>query len=64
MLRCVVSGLREDGVMGGGVGLADSLLGTEGVRTLVPALRDMPQLTHLVVGFEVERVLVSGEHHL
>ena len=58
VLRCVVSGLRVDGVMGGGVGLAVNDLKAEGARALEPALREMPQLTHLDLGCECSGLVV------
>ena len=58
MLRCVVSGLRVDGVMGGGVGLADNSLEAEGARALEPALREMPHLTHLALSSECSGLVV------
>ena len=58
MLRCVVSGLRVDGMMGGGVGLAVNHLRAEGARALEPALQGMPQLTHLALGSECSGLVV------
>ena len=54
----MVSRLRVDGVMGGGVGLAGNLLEAEGARALEPALREMPQLTHLNLSSECSRLVL------